>query len=77
MKKNTRIKDIALKAGVSIGTVDRVLHKRGEVSDGTKVKIQKIIDELDYRPNLLASSLASKKSVLIACLLYTSDAADE
>jgi LacI family transcriptional regulator len=69
MKKNTRIKDIALKAGVSIGTVDRVLHKRGEVSDGTKAKIQKIIDELDYRPNLLASSLASKKSVLFATLM--------
>ena len=41
MKKNTRIKDIALKAGVSIGTVDRVLHQRGEVSDGTKVKFRK------------------------------------
>ena len=69
MRKNIRIKDIALKAGVSIGTVDRVLHKRGEVSDDTKQKIQQIIDELDYRPNLLASSLASKKSIVFATLM--------
>lgn len=69
MRKNIRIKDIALKAGVSIGTVDRVLHKRGEVSDETNAKIQQIIDELDYRPNLLASSLASKKSILFATLM--------
>lgn len=69
MRKNIRIKDIALKAGVSIGTVDRVLHKRGEVSDETKSKIQQIIDELDYRPNILASSLASKKSIVFATLM--------
>ncbi len=69
MRKNIRIKDIALKAGVSIGTVDRVLHKRGEVSDETKAKIQQIIDELDYRPNILASSLASKRSILFATLI--------
>ena len=69
MRKNIRIKDIALKAGVSIGTVDRVLHKRGEVSDETKTKIQQIIDELDYRPNILASSLASKRSILFATLI--------
>jgi LacI family transcriptional regulator len=69
MRRNIRIKDIALKAGVSIGTVDRVLHKRGEVSDETKSRIQQIIDELDYRPNLLASSLASKKSILFATLM--------
>jgi LacI family transcriptional regulator len=69
MKKNIRIKDIALRAGVSIGTVDRVLHNRGEVSEDTKSKIQNIIDELDYRPNLLASSLASKKNIVFATLM--------
>ena len=69
MKKNVRIKDIAQRAGVSIGTVDRVLHDRGEVSDNTKSKIQKIIDELDYKPNLLASTLASKKNIVFATLM--------
>jgi LacI family transcriptional regulator len=76
MRKNIRIKDIALKAGVSIGTVDRVLHKRGEVSVDTKAKIQQIIDELDYRPNLLASSLASKKNILFATLMPKAVCAD-
>jgi len=76
MRKNIRIKDIALKAGVSIGTVDRVLHKRGEVSKETKLKIQQIIDDLDYRPNLLASSLASKKSIVFATLMPKSSSQD-
>ncbi|MCK9413074.1 MAG: LacI family transcriptional regulator [Prolixibacteraceae bacterium] len=76
MRKNIRIKDIALKAGVSIGTVDRVLHKRGEVSTETKARIQQIIDELDYRPNLLASSLASKKSIVFATLMPESYSLD-
>jgi LacI family transcriptional regulator len=58
----TRIKDIAQKANVSIGTVDRVIHNRGEVSKTTRDLIQSIIDELEYQPNLLASTLASKKT---------------
>ena len=68
MTKNIRILDIALKAGVSIGTVDRVLHQRGEVSVETRDKILKIIQDFDYRPNILASSLASKKIITLASL---------
>jgi LacI family transcriptional regulator len=68
MKKNIRILDIAEKAGVSIGTVDRVLHDRGEVSEETRDKILKIIRDFDYRPNILASSLASKKVITFASL---------
>ena len=69
MKKNFRILDIAKKAGVSIGTVDRVIHQRGEVSDETRDKILKIIQDFDYRPNILASSLASKKVITFASLI--------
>ncbi len=68
MTRNIRILDIAQKAGVSIGTVDRVLHQRGEVSEETRDKILKIIREFDYRPNILASSLASKKTITFASL---------
>ena len=68
MKKNIRIVDIAKKAGVSIGTVDRVLHERSEVSTETKEKILKIIEEFDYRPNILARTLASKKVITFASL---------
>jgi LacI family transcriptional regulator len=59
-----RIKDIAKLAGVSAGTVDRVLHNRGQVSEDSRGKIQKIIEELNYKPNLLARSLASKRNYL-------------
>ncbi|MGE0079273.1 MAG: LacI family DNA-binding transcriptional regulator [Bacteroidales bacterium] len=72
MKDNSRrirIKDIASMANVSIGTVDRVLHNRGEVNEETRKKIQQIIEELGYMPNLLAKSLASKKQLSIAVII--------
>ena len=65
----TRIKDIAQKANVSIGTVDRVIHNRGEVSKSTRDKILTIIDEMEYQPNLLASTLASKKTFSFALIV--------
>jgi LacI family transcriptional regulator len=71
-QRNSRrigIKDIASKAGVSIGTVDRVLHHRGEVKEETRAKINQIIEELGYTPNLFAQSLASKKNYRIALIV--------
>lgn len=67
--RRIRIKDIAEKANVSIGTVDRVIHNRGEVSPATREKILKIVEELDYQPNILASTLASKKEYSLAVLI--------
>lgn len=64
-----RIKDIARKAGTSVGTVDRVLHNRGEVKEETRTKIMGIVEELNYKPNLLAKSLALKKTFRIAVLI--------
>ncbi|WP_010136156.1 LacI family DNA-binding transcriptional regulator [Ochrovirga pacifica] len=64
-----RIKDIAKKANVSAGTVDRVIHNRGGVSEKTRVKILKIIEENNYTVNPIASILASKKKFTIATLL--------
>jgi len=54
---------------VSIGTVDRVLHNRGEVAEETRQKVLKIINEMDYHPNILASTLASKRAVVFSTLL--------
>ena len=64
-----RIKDIALLAGVSEGTVDRVLHNRGEVSKKSKEAVEKVLKEINYSPNLLARSLASKKTYHYVCLI--------
>jgi len=64
-----RIKDIAKLAGVSIGTVDRVLHNRGEVAEKTKIKVQRILKETSYTPNLMAQVLKLKKRYHLASLL--------
>jgi len=67
------IKDIAKQANVSIGTVDRVLHNRDEVSKTTREKVLKIIDKLGYTPNVLAKSLSSKVKYTIAVLIPDPD----
>lgn len=63
------VKEIARRANVSIGTVDRVIHNRTGVSQKTKNNIQAIIKELDYHPNILARRLASKKLLHFAILI--------
>lgn len=73
MKKKTPelfgVKEIARRAKVSIGTVDRVIHNRTGVSEKTREKINGIIKELNYQPNILASRLASKKVYQIAVII--------
>lgn len=63
------INEIAQKAGVSIGTVDRVIHNRGRVSKESIAKIQAIIDEYGYQPNPIARQLKTKKAFVIGVLL--------
>lgn len=63
------LQEIAETAGVSTGTVDRVLHNRKGVSKKTKDKIQAIIDEHGYQPNLIARQLKNNKTVKIGVLL--------
>lgn len=63
------IKDIAEKAQVSTGTVDRVLHKRGRVAAKVEEKILRIIKEMDYQPNIIARALSSKKTYTVAVLI--------
>lgn len=74
-KKNVKtlagVKEIARRAKVSIATVDRVIHKREGVSEKTKKKIEAIIEELNYKPNILARrlALASRGTIRLAILL--------
>ena len=69
MDDRIRIKDIAAKAGVSVGTVDRVLHKRPNVSKSAREKVERILREIDYRPNAYASALACNKDYVFCCIL--------
>ena len=69
VKSKIRIKDIAEKAGVSVGTVDRVLHGRTNVSKASLEKVQKVLDEINYVPNHYASALATNKTYYFAAIL--------
>lgn len=62
MAKTYRIKDIAEMSGVSTGTVDRILHNRGKVSEEAQKKVENVLKKIDYHPNLIARSLALKKN---------------
>ena len=65
----TTIKDIAKEANVSTGTVDRVLHDRGGVSQETSDRIKGILREKNFKINQIASSLAMKKHLNLATLI--------
>lgn len=69
MSKKVSVKDIASHANVSIGTVDRVIHERGEVSAKTASRVKAVIKELGYEPNLIARSLATKNAHTMAVFL--------
>ncbi|MDE6961557.1 MAG: LacI family transcriptional regulator, partial [Lachnospiraceae bacterium] len=72
MNAVTTIKDIADLAGVSRGTVDRVLNNRGAVSPETAEKVLEIVRALDYRPNKAGIALAAqKKKYRIGVILFS------
>lgn len=68
-RKNYKIKDIAAMAGVSVGTVDRVLHNRGDVSEKSRKKVEQVLEKILYRPNLLVSSIGVKRKITLAIVL--------
>lgn len=65
------IKDIAKLAGVSIGTVDRVLHNRGRCSEASRHKVEAAVRELNYKPNLAARQLKKGKRCRLAMIQPT------
>ena len=69
MDKKYTIKDIAKMAGVSKGTVDRVLHNRGKVSPTALDKINEVLNVINYEPNLIARNLKNNKIYRICVLL--------
>ena len=68
-----RIKDIAEKAGVSTGTVDRVIHNRGNVAAKVKEHVEQVMTEMGYKRNIIASTLAYNKVHRIAALIFEED----
>ena len=68
------IKDIAAKAGVSRGTVDRALHNRKDVNPEVAKRIRRIVDAMGYIPNRAGKALAARKQpIRFGCLLPDKD----
>lgn len=67
--KKVTIQDVAHCANVSVGTVDRIIHNRGKVAFDKKQKVEEAIKQLDFKTNLIASTLALGAQYSIACLI--------
>jgi LacI family transcriptional regulator len=59
---HTTLKDVAELSGVSTKTVSRVVNNQGEISQETRQRVQAAIEQLGYRPNILARSLIHKRT---------------
>jgi LacI family transcriptional regulator len=67
------VHEIAALAGVSIGTVDRVIHKRGRVSAATRAKVEAIIEQYRFTPNLIARQLKRNRPYRFCALVPRRD----
>ena len=65
LKSRVNLKDVAKQAGVSFQTVSKVLKGQGNVSADTQARIQAVVQELGYRPNIRARNLREQRSHLI------------
>lgn len=63
------IKDVAKQAGVAISTVSKVLNSYPNVSEETRIKVNKAVEELNFVPNSVAAALSSKQSGRVALLM--------
>lgn len=70
---NITLKDIAKRAGVSEATVSLVLNNKSVVNVHTKERVQKCMDEMNYKPNPLARGLALQKSMTIGLVCPDSE----
>ncbi|WP_080875681.1 LacI family DNA-binding transcriptional regulator [Oceanobacillus timonensis] len=65
------IQEVAKQAGVSIATVSRVLNNTCNVSEKTRYKVEKAIQELNYAPSMLGRNLRNSESRLLLVLIHT------
>lgn len=63
------IKDVAKVAGVSTSTVSRVISNHPKISKETKDSVYKIIEQLNYHPNIIAQSLANSSTRILGLIL--------
>ncbi|MDO5344444.1 MAG: LacI family DNA-binding transcriptional regulator [Lachnospiraceae bacterium] len=76
-KKYYTIDDVARELGVSKSTVSRAISGKGRIGTKTRERVQRFIEEHDYRPNAVAKGLAQKKTYNLGLLLPMDYAATE
>lgn len=69
MKDRITIRDVARKAGVSLGTASRALNRTGRVSDAAIAAVEQAARELEYKPDPVARSLRTRSSGVIGLLV--------
>jgi len=67
------LEDVARLAGVSTKTVSRVVNEHSEISQVTRQRVQAAIDQLGYRPNIVARSLVNRRSNTLAVVAWGID----
>ncbi len=70
---HTTLKDVAELSGVSTKTVSRVVNNQGEISQETRTRVQAAIEQLGYRPNILARSLIHKRTNTLGVVAWGID----
>ena len=73
-KQPSTISDIAQLSGVSNRTVSRVINRSSKVGEATRERVQRVIDQLSYRPNAQARGLAGGRSYLLGLIYDNPDA---
>ena len=73
MAEKTGIKKIAEMAGVSAGTVSKVLKNYPGISEETRKKVLDVVEKTGFIPNTVASALSSKSNNRIALFIYVND----
>jgi LacI family transcriptional regulator len=63
------IYDVAKEANVSAMTVSRVINNKGRISEATRIRVRKIMDELGYVPNTVARSLVLQETKILSLLI--------
>ncbi|HHX68421.1 MAG TPA: LacI family transcriptional regulator, partial [Gallicola sp.] len=69
MSNNVTIYDVAAASGYSLATISRVLNHPEKVKPATREKVLKVIEELGYRPNMVARGLASRKTTSVGVII--------
>ena len=63
------LKELAARCGVSIATISNILNGKSNVSDATKERVLKVIEETGYKPNYMARTLRARKTNTVGLII--------